>query len=110
MGGYILTGAVFIALAAITALLLSGRGANLIAGFNTMSGDEKEQFDKPALCKFTGKVLIPIEAAIFICVIAGMLGAPWSAGFGIAVSICLIPYVISMAVYANTGNRFRKQQ
>jgi hypothetical protein len=107
MSGYIIGGSVLVLLVAITGCLLAGRGANLIAGFNTLSKDEKERFDKPALCKFVGKILIPIDIAFITLFIGAVISAPWSTVVGIVIGVLTLPYIIAITVYANTGNRFR---
>jgi len=108
MVGKIIACVVFVMLIGVSVLLLTGRGANLIAGFNTMSNDEKARYDTPALCRFVGKILLPIVIVVFIGVISGMTNASWSTAFVVIVSIASVPYIIVMAVYANTGNRFKK--
>ena len=44
--------------------LLMGKGAWMISGYNTMSKKEKELYDEKALCRYTGKLLLAIAAAI----------------------------------------------
>ena len=105
---YIIAWTVFALLVGVTALLLTGRGANLIAGFNTLPKDEKEKFDKPALCKFVGKALIPFVVAFIIGAVAVMTGAAWRTLFFISIGIAGLPYVIVLSVYTETGNRFKK--
>ena len=48
---FYLVAAVF---AGIAVLLLSGRGAWLIAGYNTSSPEEKQKYDEKRLCRFMG--------------------------------------------------------
>jgi hypothetical protein len=108
MGGYVITGSVLVLLIVLTACLLTGHGTNLIAGFNTLSKDEKEKFNKPALCRFVGKILIPFDVAIIILFLGTIVHASWSMWAGIFIGVASIPYIIVMSVYANTGNRFRK--
>ena len=105
---YIIPVIVFVPLIVITVLLLTGHGANLIAGFNTLSKNEKEKYDKPALCRFVGKIMIPIEAAVLVAFIGSIFKAPWTTLFTIFTGVAVLPYIIVVAVYANTGNRFRK--
>ena len=105
---YIIPVIVFVPLIVITVLLLTGHGANLIAGFNTLSKNEKEKYDKPALCRFVGKIMIPIEAAVLVAFVGSLFNAPWTTLFIIFTGVAVLPYIIVVAVYANTGNRFRK--
>lgn len=46
--------------------LLSGHGANLIAGYNTASKTEKEKYDEKKLCRVTGGGISLITIMIFI--------------------------------------------
>ena len=86
-------------------MLLSGRGSFLIAGFNTMSKEEKEKYDSNALCKFVGKIILPIGIAILSVFIGGLLDSAW---FAIGFVVLTIGVVIFAVVYSNTGNRFKK--
>ncbi len=45
-------------------ILSMGKGSFLIAGFNTMSKEEKEEYDVVSLCKFMGKVMFIIAFCI----------------------------------------------
>jgi hypothetical protein len=109
MGDYIITGGLVVLLIALTVCFLIGYGANLIAGFNTLAKDEKEKFDKLALCRFVGKVLIPFDIAIIVLFVGTLIHASWTIWAGIFICVVGFPYVIAMSVYANTGNRFGKQ-
>lgn len=50
----------------ITISLLSGKGAWLIAGYNTMSKEEKESFDKKKLSKSAGVLFLFIDVELLI--------------------------------------------
>lgn len=50
----------------ITISLLSGKGAWLIAGYNTMSKEEKESFDKKKLSKFAGVLFLFIDVELLV--------------------------------------------
>lgn len=45
---------VFLILALLSLVLLTGHGANLIAGYNTASKEEKSKYDEKKLCRVTG--------------------------------------------------------
>ncbi len=86
--------------------LLSGRGGILIAGFNTMSKEEQDKYDKVALCRFMGKILLPIGIIMPCITVVGILDIfTWLIWVFIGASLGLIIFAI---IYANTGNRFIK--
>lgn len=64
MWSLILGGGVSLLCAIWGCVLLSGRGANLIAGYNTMTPNEKETWNKKTLCKAVGIYVIFIGIAI----------------------------------------------
>lgn len=49
-----------------TVVLLSGKGSNLVAGFNTMSKDEKAKYDKVKVSKQAGKVFVFADIGILV--------------------------------------------
>ena len=85
--------------------LLNGKGAFLIAGYNTMSEEKKEKYDEIALCRFTGWLLVIIAACLSLIPIG--LYFDWnvliSTGTGLIVVVA-----IGGAIFANIGNRFKK--
>ena len=96
-----------IALMLVMALFfLAGRGANLIAGYNTLSDAQRANYDEKALCRFVGWLLIAICASMGIVWAGTHFGVSWAIWVGIALMTAL---PIAGAVYANTGNRFMKK-
>jgi len=70
MNDIIVAWAVNILMAIISIILISGRGAFLIAGYNTMSKDKKAKYDEKKLCRIMGCglsiiTLIMIIAALY---------------------------------------------
>lgn len=55
--------AVFLALSII---LLTGHGANLIAGYNTSTKEEKDRYDTKKMCRVVGAGMALITVLIFI--------------------------------------------
>ena len=98
----VLVGAPFIVVGII---MLKGRGAFLIAGYNTMSKSEQEKYDAPALCRFIGKIMLAIGALTVLLPAGIMLERTWA--FWLYMAGVLVLSVFA-AVYANTGNRFKK--
>lgn len=104
--GLIISTAIGLLLIVIAIVLLTGRGSFLIAGYNTLSKEEKEKYDVKALCRFMGKILLPI--GIFVPVIAinsVFIGIEW---LPLVFAVIVIGLSIFTVIYANTGNRFRK--
>lgn len=89
----------------LSAVFLSGKGASLIAGFNTKSPEEKEEYDIPALCRFMGKVMFALGLSMMPWVFGVIYGANWMFAAGTAVFFGITMFAV---VYINTGNRFRK--
>ena len=52
---------VFIILIVLTIILLTGKGAMLIAGYNTASDIQKREYDPEKLSKSTGKVFVVLD-------------------------------------------------
>lgn len=101
----IIIGIIMLLLIAMSIVLLMGKGAWLIAGYNTLSREEKAKYDSAALCKFIGKYLLSIGLLMPAIPVGGILEINW-------LSIVYIAYVLISAifvmVYCNTGNRFKK--
>jgi len=55
--------------AIISVILISGHGANLIAGYNTASREEKSRYDTKKLCRVVGIGMMLIALMIFIMAI-----------------------------------------
>ena len=94
--------ALFVALGIIFA---SGRGANLIAGYNTASPNEKAHTDENKLLK---------TMSVFMFVLAGcFLVSASSEIFHVKLLIWIgqalfVVALITGLIYLNTGNRFKK--
>ena len=104
---FIITGSVCLLLLAIALVLLSGRGAMMIAGYNTMSKEKRAKYDEKALGRFVGWLLIAMIPCMLLANVGARFGLNWLVGAGTVASIAL---PIGGAVYANTGGRFRKEE
>ncbi len=101
----IITGLIGLIVIVFAVILLSGRGANLLAGFNTLSDDEKKEYDEKALSKFVGKIFLPI-GIMFPCIALGAIfKIVW---LPIILAVLVVALIIFAAIYCNTGNRFKK--
>ena len=93
---------VLIALSAILSIvLLSGHGADLIAGYNTASEAEKRKYDEKKLCRVTGAgvsvitvlmlataLLADVLPAWFVYVFAGIVIADCTAIIILSNTVC----------------------
>ena len=77
----------------------------MIAGFNTMSEEEKEKYDTVALCKFMGKTMFALSFSMVFWVLSEAYEIKWLFTFGVVLFIGIIAFIL---IYANTGNRFKK--
>jgi len=83
---------------------MRGKGAFLIAGYNTMSREEKGRYDEKALCRFAGRLLV----AVTFCLCLLLAGVHFEIIWLLYCGGILIPiFILSAMIYANTGNRFR---
>lgn len=60
---------VFVILALMSIVLLTGRGAGMIAGYNTASKTEKSRYDEKKLCRVTGAGLSVITVLVLVMTI-----------------------------------------
>ena len=58
-------------------LLLSGRGAFLIAGYNTAAPEKKAAYDEKKLCRVTGGGLLLCGILLLLWAIIGEDAPPW---------------------------------
>lgn len=86
--------------------LLMGKCAGMVAGYNTMSPEEKASWDGPALARFTGKILLII--GLLTLVIAPVFCLYEIAWLSLAYTVIVSGLGVFAAVWCNTGNRFRK--
>jgi len=103
----ITTIAIFLLLLTIGILLLNGKGANLIAGYNTMPKEKKAKYNKAALTKFFG-IAILILNLLFVGIMVGIILECFIVSW-----ICaglFLAFTIFIIIHANTGNRFKNSE
>ncbi|MDO4492135.1 MAG: DUF3784 domain-containing protein [Lachnospiraceae bacterium] len=90
---------VFVILVAISATLLSGHGANLIAGYNTAPKEMKEKYDEKKLGRVIGGGLLAIAFLLPFAVLGQSLLPAWVAHafLGFILVDCFV-----MIILANT--------
>jgi lysylphosphatidylglycerol synthetase-like protein (DUF2156 family) len=85
-------------------LLSRGKGAWLIAGYNTMPKEKKSQYDVTALCKFMGKIMILNAILVPATLITAVFGVLVAAYSFIALLVIMVVWAV---IYTNMGNRFK---
>lgn len=86
-------------------VFLNGRGSFLIAGYNTMSPEEKENYDTVSLCKFMGKMMFTLSFSMLFWILSVAYEVNWLFELGL---VLFIGIIVFMLIYINTGNRFKK--
>lgn len=85
--------------------LINGKGSFLIAGYNTMSEEEKAEYDTLALCKFMGKMMFALSFSMLLWLFSELYNIDWLFYLGLIIFIGIVAF---MLIYMNTGNRFKK--
>lgn len=97
---------IVIFMAILGIVFLCGKGAMLIAGYNTSSPEERARMDEKQLCRFMGKFCFAMAG----CWLIAAAGVFWGQeAFHITGISLFVVVIIAGLIYANTGNRFKKQ-
>lgn len=97
--------AVFVSFIVLAVVLMRGRGTFLIAGYNTMSPEEKAKWNIKALGRAVGLFMLFTAFFVVGVTVAAMAGCDF-------VSLFWIPYVVLtvvFVVYINKSHRFQNQ-
>ena len=86
-------------------MFLRGKGASLIAGYNTASPKEKAATDEKKLCRYMGRLMFALAGCFVITAIGDFIGSMALFWLGLA---AFLATAIVGAILANTGDRFRK--
>lgn len=86
--------------AALSLLLMAGKGAWLIAGYNTVSEKEKQTYNEKLLCRVVGGGMAVLTAALlFMAIFEDALPASFSIVFGIlTIVVCIVIIVLENTV------------
>ncbi|WP_343955701.1 DUF3784 domain-containing protein [Yaniella flava] len=88
----------------LATLFINVKATFLIAGYNTMSPEEKAKYDIVSLSKFMGKVLFAISGSLLLLLLGQIVS---SAGLAIASTILVVAISLFAVIYIITGNRFK---
>ena len=101
----IIFGATILLMLVLSFYLLSGRGANLIAGYNTLSETEKAKYDKHRLCRSVGVLMLQITAAFCVLTAGILLDLVW---LWVSVAVLFAAVIIVGLIRINTDPRIKK--
>ncbi|MCL2004533.1 MAG: DUF3784 domain-containing protein [Planctomycetaceae bacterium] len=102
----IIWGITLIPLLIISLYLLNGKGAFLMAGYNTMSRREQAKYDEKAWCRCIGKFTLWITCCVMLLPFAIHSEDIWMP-FVVA-GIIMVSVVVAL-IYVGTGKRFLKK-
>jgi len=58
-------------------VFINGKGSSLIAGYNTISPEDKKKYDTVSLSKFMGKIMFALSFSMFFWVISAAYEMNW---------------------------------
>jgi len=87
-------------------ILSTGRGAFLIAGYNSLSPEEKAKYDIKKLTNFMGKLMFALASSMVFLIFAILYETEWLLFLTI---LLFVGIVMAGVIYLNTGERFRKR-
>ena len=86
-------------------VLLSGHGAWLIAGYNTMSPEEKSKYNEKALCRAMGLMMFALAGTWGLVTAAVFLDMTLLLWVG---NILFVAVIVVGAVYLNMSDRVKR--
>lgn len=87
-------------------VLRSGKGEWLLSGYNMLSEKEKNEYNRLAVCRFTGNLTISFAIIFFLMSICNSY---LKSSYKSILVMILMALSVIVVIYANTGNRFRKK-
>jgi len=83
-----------------------GKGAFLIAGYNTASPAQKRRMDEKALCRFMARLMFALAVCWVPVALSAVVGQMWLLWLGLGAFLAV---TFGGVLYANTGGRFQKR-
>lgn len=86
--------------AILSIVLLTGHGANLIAGYNTAGKKEKQKYDEKKLCRVTGAGMAVITALLLVSVLFMETLPAWFGYLsgGIVLAVCAAIIILTNTI------------
>ena len=90
----------------LTVVFLSGKGAFLIAGYNTASSKETQRYDRKKLCRVVGAGMAVVTATIFCTLAMGENMPAWMPDVFLAITLVT---AVVLLILCNTVCRVREE-
>lgn len=94
-----ITWVILIPLIIASVVLLTGHGANLIAGYNTASKEEKEKYNSKKLCRVTG---IGMMIICILILIMELFATVLPASFAYVCIVVIVADCLAIIILCNT--------
>lgn len=83
-----------------------GKGSSLIAGYNTLSQEEKAEIDEGRLLKFMGKMMFAMAGSRVFTLVGEWLEIELIIYVGLVIFVGIIFFIL---IYTNKGKRFKRE-
>ena len=90
----------------LAAVFFRGKGAFLIAGYNTASPEEKANYDESALCHCMGRLMLALAACWAVIALSAVFDAMILLWVGLALFFLT---VVTGVIYRNTSKTVRRK-
>lgn len=87
-------------------MFATGKGADLVAGYNTMPKEEKEKVDQKALCKYMTLLMFILAACWTVFSVGIEISKMWLVWCGAG---SFLGIIIFFVIFLNTGKRLQKK-
>ena len=87
-------------------ILSMGKGAWLIAGYNTASEADKAKIDEKKLCKYVGRLMFLLAGCMALLVLSFLLKSKALEWFGLG---AFVASILGGLFFINTGGRILKE-
>lgn len=84
----------------------TGKGIDLVAGYNTMPKEEKEKLNKEALCKYMSWLMFILAACWTVFSVGIEINKMWLVWCGAGLFLGIIIFFV---IFLNTENRLQKK-
>lgn len=101
--------AIHLIMAAVSVILgilfYCGKGADLIAGYNTLPATKKAEYDVKKLCKYMSKLMFALAACWLVIASSEIFKTMVLLWIGLGLFMLVVLFGV---IYMNTGERFKK--